>query len=250
MPRSRSQSFVQGAAFVAALFVCAIGLPVAGSQLPGNRQPVTGNRPYHLVLEANPTTPFPFLGRFGTVTLHVYPRGVRGETIWLNGFSRNGAEHITVENPLGRMYTEVPVANVGSIVRKLATALPKSLDFPSPPAVSKPVAGQVKGIAAKRYRIIYGADAWIDLWTTDSLGDAPQLRAIVQQLIAGISPLTAQSTATIPGVPIYVELNFSHFKKLPIVKVKTLTFDGEGEEKALKVGPVFMHAPLLDSLWK
>jgi len=26
---------------------------------------------YHLEIEANPATPFPFLGKFGTVTLHV-----------------------------------------------------------------------------------------------------------------------------------------------------------------------------------
>jgi len=34
------------------------------------------------------------------------------------------------------------------------------------------------------------------------------------------------------------------------VKVKTLTFDNEGEDDALKVGKLYVHAPLLDSLWK
>src|SRR5216684_1765668 len=64
-------------------------------------------RPYHLQLEANPA-PFPFLDRFGTVTLHVYPHGVRANTFWLNGFSRNGSETVTVMNPVARMYTKVP----------------------------------------------------------------------------------------------------------------------------------------------
>jgi len=223
---------LKGAAFVAALFISA---PLFA---------------YHLVLEATPGAPFPFLSRFGTTELHVYPHGVRGETIWLNGFSRNGDKNITVENPLARMYTEVPVTSVGPIVAKLATALPKTLEFTAPPPVLAPVDGTVHGIAAKRYRIVYGPEAWIDLWTTDKLGDAPQLRAIVLQLITGISPFTAKSAARIPGLPLYVELNFSHFKKLAIVKVKTLTFDNEGEDDALKVGKLYVHAPLLDSLWK
>ena len=198
MPRSK---ILKGAAFVAALFISS---PLFA---------------YHLVLEANPAGPFPFLSRFGTTELHVYPHGVRGKTIWLNGFSRNGDKNITVENPLARMYTEVPVTSVGPIVAKLATALPKTLEFTAPPPVLAPVDGTVHGIAAKRYRIVYGPEAWIDLWTTDKLGDAPQLRAIVLQLIGGISPLTAKSAARVPGVPLYVELNFSHFRKLAIVKI-------------------------------
>src|SRR4051794_32618651 len=77
---------------------------------------------YHLELEANPATPFPFLGKFGTVTLHVYPAGVRAETFWLNGFSRNGTNAVTVENPLGRMYTDVPVTQISAILHKIATS--------------------------------------------------------------------------------------------------------------------------------
>jgi hypothetical protein len=220
------------AALVAAFFICSPALA------------------YHLVLEANPTVPFPFLGRFGTVEIHVYPNGIRGETIWLNGFIRNDSKEITVENPLGRMYTEVPVTSVGSLVRKIAGAMPDAFQFSSPPPVSGPVAGTVHGIAANRYRIQYGPEAWIDLWTTSALGDAPQLRAIALQIVEGISPMSAQAAATIPGMPIYVELNFSHFRKLPLMKVKTLTTDAAGDDEALKVGRVFMHAPLLDSLWK
>jgi len=238
-----------GAAFVAALFVCGAELPVTGFQLPGNRQPVTGHS-FHLVLEANPAAPFPFLGRFGAVELHVYPKGVRAETIWLNGFARNDGTNLVVINPLARTYTEVPVARVRSLVAGLATALPDTLAFTSPPPVAGPVAGTVHGIEARRYRIVYGPQAWIDVWTTDALGDAPQLRALAQQVVGGISPLTAKSASTIPGVPIYVELNFSHFHKLPILKVKTLTFDSDGEDDALKVGWLYNNAPLPDSLWK
>jgi len=56
-------------------------------------------RPYHLTLEATPAAAFPFLSKFGTVTLHLYSGGVRAETFWLNGFSRNESPNITVENP-------------------------------------------------------------------------------------------------------------------------------------------------------
>src|SRR5437879_151070 len=74
--------------------------------------------PYHLQLEANPAAPFPFLGRLGTVSLHVYRGGIRAESLWLCGFSRNGASDVTVENPLGRIYTDVPIAAIGSIIGK------------------------------------------------------------------------------------------------------------------------------------
>src|SRR3954451_2394173 len=77
---------------------------------------------YHLEIEANPASPFPFLGKFGTVTLHVYPAGFRAETFWLSGFTRNGASTVTVQNPLGRMYTEVPVAQISATLRKLSTS--------------------------------------------------------------------------------------------------------------------------------
>src|SRR5437773_7294617 len=78
-------------------------------------------KPYHLELEANPAAPFPFLGKFGTITLHVYPGGVRAETLLLNGFSRNGASTITVENPYTRMYTLEPIAGIAPTLRTLGS---------------------------------------------------------------------------------------------------------------------------------
>src|SRR5437867_12755827 len=76
-------------------------------------------RPYHIELIANPGAPFPFLSRFGTINLHIYPAGVRADTFWLNGFSRNGAPTVTVENPYGRMYTVGPRSGVTNIMRKM-----------------------------------------------------------------------------------------------------------------------------------
>jgi len=146
--------------------------------------------PYHLTLEAHPAAPFPFLGRFGTVTLDVYPGGVRAETFWLNGFSRTGASNVTVENPFWRMYTDVPITDIASILRKLSTA---GVENASPGALQKPAGGAVKGVAALRYRLQYGADAWIDVWTTRAVPENPQLRAIVIELINGISPATAST---------------------------------------------------------
>ena len=48
---------------------------------------------YHLELEANPAAPFPFLGKFGTITLHVFPSGVRAETFWLQRFGAAAVPH-------------------------------------------------------------------------------------------------------------------------------------------------------------
>jgi hypothetical protein len=206
----------------------------------------TAPRPYHLTLEATPAAAFPFLSKFGTVTLHVYNGGVRAETFWLNGFSRDASPNITVENPYGRMYTEVPVANVGSIVGKLAGAELRN----TMPQLATPTAGRVGELPATRYRLIFGPAAYIDIWATHVFPENTQLRAIVMQFVSGISPGTASLAKTIPGTPIYVELNFRRFQKLPLLRVKSIAYDNSGEADALKVSSFMLHASLLDNLWE
>jgi hypothetical protein len=204
-------------------------------------------RPYHLELEANPAAAFPFLGKFGGVTLHVYGGGVRAETVWLNGFSRNGMPAVTVMNPFGRMYTDVPVSEISTVIGKLGGDPSARL---ASGVLQPPMAGKVRGIDAQRYRIVYGPQAWIDIWTTSAVPENRQLRLIVDEFVSGISPATAGVARRIPGTPVYVELNFRRFKKLPILRLKSLPFENAGEEDALKVGPIYMKAPLLDAIWK
>lgn len=203
--------------------------------------------PYHLTLIAYPAAPFPFLSRFGKVTLDVYPDGVRGDSFWLNGFSRVGTPTVTVENPLSRMYTDVPLTSLSEMLRKLSTA---GMENAAPAALQKPVAGAVKGIAATRYRLQYGPQAWIDVWTTRAVPENAQLRAITLQMVAGISPPTASVMRAIPGTPIHVELNFRRFKKLTLLELQSLKHDAAGEDDALKVGRLYFKAPLIDSMWK
>jgi hypothetical protein len=203
-------------------------------------------RPYHLTLEATPAAAFPFLSKFGTVTLHLYGGGVRAETFWLNGFSRNASPNITVENPYGRMYTEVPVTNVGSIVAKLAGSDLRSVN----PSLATPTAGRVGELPATRYRLIFGPQAYIDIWATHAIPENTQFRNIVAQFVGGISPGTATLAKTIPGTPIYVEMNFRRFKKLPLLRLKSLAYDDSGEADALKVSSFMLHASVLDNLWK
>src|ERR1700737_1391035 len=129
-------------------------------------------RPYHLQLEANPAAPFPFLSRFGTVALDVYPAGVRAETVWLNGFSRDGAPAVTVDNPLGRMYTDVPLSEIAPTLTNMSSS--------------------------RGARPVYGPAAWIDVWDTEAIPPNAQLRAIVEQFVAGIAPPTAAALRAIP----------------------------------------------------
>jgi len=202
--------------------------------------------PYHIELVANPAAPFPFLSKFGTMTLHIYPAGVRADTLWLNGFSRNGTPTVTVENPYGRMYTVMPVSEITSIMRKMANEDVQS----SAPSIAPPVSGSVRGIAARRYRLLYGPEAWIDVWTTQVIPENPQLRTIITAFIRGVSPPTAESIQSIPGTPIYVELNFRRYKKLALVRLKRFSLSNVGQENALKVGTLYFKAPLLDQIWK
>jgi len=197
-------------------------------------------QPYHLVLEANPGAPFPFLGKFGAITLHVYPGGVRAETFLLNGFSRNGASTITVENPLTRMYTKEPVANIAATLQTLGRV---DVDTLAMPSRAPELGGKVGNVSATRYRLVYGAQAWIDVWTTTAIPPNPQFRAIVDQVVRGIAPGTAAAMRAIPGTPLYVELNFRRFHQLPLLRLESLAMNNAGEDEALKVGTLYFPAP-------
>lgn len=205
--------------------------------------------PYHLELEADPAAPFPFLAKFGKINLSVYGGGVRAETLWLNGFSRSGTSTVTVMNPLGLMYTEVPIAEIGRTIDRLGGATRQQVGAAAP-TLAAPARGKVRGIEATRYRLVYGPEAWIDVWTTVAIPANAQLRAIATEFVGGISPASAAVWKQIPGTPLYIELNFSHYKKLPLLRLKSLTADNAGEADALKVGAVYFKAPLLDAIWK
>jgi len=201
--------------------------------------PLVAAQPYHLTLEANPGAPFPFLGKFGTVTLDVYPGGVRAETLLMNAFSRNGASTITVENPITRLATNEPITGIVAALQKLGRS--EVADAPEP-SRGPDLDGRVGNLPARRYRLIYG-DAWIDVWTATSIPENLQLRAIVAELVRGIAPGTAVALRKIPGTPLYVELNFRRFHKLPLLRLKSFAPNSDGEEKALRVGRLYFSAP-------
>ena len=211
--------------------------------------PLSAQTRYHLELEANPAAAFPYLGRFGAVEVHVYPSGVRAEALWLNSFAKNGAPAVTVANPLGRMYVDVPIAEIAPILQRLA-GNEGGVERVAAPTRGPSIPGKVHGIAATRHRLIYGPAASIDYWTTTAIPENPQFRRIAQQLVAGISPGTASVARTIPGTPVYIELNFRRFNKVPLLKLKSLTFDPDPEEEqeALELGPLYVRAPFLDKV--
>ena len=203
---------------------------------------------YHLELEATPEAVFPYLGRFGAVDLHVYAGGVRGEALWLHGFSRNGEKAVTVANPLARMYVDVATAEITPILRKLAGDRAGN-ERTSRPTLGSSTKGKVKGIDATRHRLVYGDNAYIDVWTTTVIPPNVQLRTIVNNVVNGIAPGTAAIASKLPGTPIYVELNFRRFKKVPIVRMKKLTFAADDEKDALTLGMLYVRAGLLEKLF-
>lgn len=222
------------AAFTAALLV---SLPLLGAQA------------YHLELEASPAAVFPYLGKFGNVELHVYAGGVRAEALWLNSFSRNGASDVTVVNPLGRMYVEVPIREISPILTRLAGNQGK-LERAAAPVPGPTMQGKVGPVAATRHRLVYGENAFIDVWTTTAIPENPHLRQIVNQLLDGISPGTAKVAAKLPGTPIHVELNFRRFKKVPLVKLKKLTMNADDEADALTRGALYVRASVLEKIFE
>ena len=210
--------------------------------------PALAAQPYHLELEAFPAAPFPYLSKFGTVDLHVYAGGVRAETFWLDGFSRNGQPAVTVMNPLARMYVDVPITDIAPTLTKIAGAA-GALERSLAPLIERPVSGTVGKIAATRYRLTYGPTGWIDIWTTNTIPENAQLRTLVDEFVRGISPGTANISTSIHGTPIYVELNFRRFRKVPLLKLKKLTLAAEDEKDALALGKFYVRHALLEMLF-
>lgn len=205
--------------------------------------------PAHVTLEAWPAAPFPYLGKFGTITIDVYPSGVHARALMLRGFSRNGAPGITVLNPVARMYTDVPISELAAILSKLGAGS-GSVEGAAAPQTIVASTGKVGSIAAVRHRLMFGPAAWIDYWTTTSIPENPQLRKIAQAFVAAVSPGTARGMAGIRGMPLYVELNFRRFKNVPLLKLKAVSADVSGQEDELSVGSLYFKAPLIDAIWR
>lgn len=243
--RRSSTAHLSRAAQVAALLLCAASVFAATPAKPA----APPAKPYHLELEANPAAPFPFLGKFGVVHLHVYPSGVRADTTWLNGISRTGTDSITVLNPALKMYTDVPISEIGNLLAKIG-GMNTRKTFEAIANVEPPVKDKVGGLDVMRYRARYTQTAWIDVWTTVAIPQNPQLKAIVDQVVYNISPGTGALTRYIPGTPVQVELNFTNFKKVQLVSLKSLKMDAAGEADALATPAAFAKAPMLDEVWK
>lgn len=209
--------------------------------------PALAATPYHLELEAAPAAVFPYLGKFGTVELHVYASGVRAEALWLNSFSRNGTSFVTVMNPIARMYVDLPIRDIAPTLTKIAGAA-GAMERSLAPVMGPSTQGTVSGIAATRHRLIYGPTGWIDVWTTNVIPPNEQLRHIVDEMVRGISPGTASVSRAISGTPIYVEMNFRRFRKVPLLKMTKLTFAADDEKSALELGPFYIRHALLEKL--
>lgn len=229
-----SKNFTR-AALVAALFV---SLPLAAQR-----------KAYHLELEAAPAAVFPYFGKFGTVELHAYAGGVRAEALWLNSFSRTGESNVTVINPLGRMYVEMPIEEIPFVIQRIAGTA-AGVERAAIPNMGPAVKGKVGTIAATRHRLVYGENAWIDVWMTDAVPENMQLRRITDRLIAGVSPGTAGVVANLRGNPILVELNFRRFKNVQLLKLKKLSMTADDEKDALTLGSLYMRASVLEKLFK
>jgi hypothetical protein len=173
---------------------------------------------------------------------------VRAEALWLHAFSRNGADAVTVVNPLARMYVDVQVAEISSILTRLAGAA-GAIERNAKPAIGPTLRGEVQGIAATRNRLVYGPEAWIDVWTTDAIPANRQMQRIVQQIVTGISPHTGPFVEKLTGTPIYVEVNFRRFKKVTLLRPKKLAHAVEDQEDALTLGKLYLRATLLEKLF-
>jgi hypothetical protein len=203
---------------------------------------------YRLELEANPAAPFPFLSKFGAVEIAVYPGGVAAKAPLLRAFSRTGDGHVTVMSPLSRLYADVALSKVRAMMLTLARAegevMPGLGEFP----VSAPAKGKVGGLEALRYRIELGPESSMDVWTTTAIPNNAQYRKLALEFAATISKPAAAMVSRFAGMPIYVELNTIHYKKVALLKVKGFKGTSAGEDDDLTVGRLYVKAPGADAI--
>jgi len=214
--------------------------------IPATR--VNGATAYHLQLQSSPSHVVPLLSRFGAIEIHVYDGGVRVESMALDSFSRNGSSTITLMNPIARLYTEVTIEEFPALIARMVGV--RKSDSDAVPKLLAPVSGKVNGLNARRYRLMYDATEWMDIWTTTDVPENPQLRKIIDAFVRHFSPATALPLARIPGNPVYVELNTEAHPKFPLLQMRSLRFDASGEQKALSVGKWYFKAPLIDAIFR
>jgi hypothetical protein len=145
------------------------------------------------------------------------------------------------------MYTDIPIAELAAIITRLGNE--NDVERNAVATLGPTMKGKVGAFAAIRYRLIFG-EAYIDYWTTTAVPENPQLRKLVNDLVAAISPGTAAVIRKIAGTPIYVEVNFRRFKKVVMLRPRRLSADREDEAKALAVGPYYLRAPMIEAIWK
>ena len=203
---------------------------------------------YHLSLQSSPASVVPLLSRFGTIEIHVYTGGVRAESMLVDSFSRNGSPTITLLNPVARMYTEVAVDEFPNVIAEIIgfTSRPDT----DVPRLLPPMNGKVNGMAARRYRLQYDSDEWMDVWTTSTMPMNPQLRRVTEAFVRRFAPGTAAPLARIPGNPVYVELNTPEHPKFPLLQLESIEFTDSGESDALRVGKWYFKAPLIDAIFE
>lgn len=223
-------------AFLVALFLALVPLEAASAA------------GYRLDLEFNPAAPFPFLSKFGSVEISLFPGGVSGKAPLLRGFSRNGSSEVTVMSPISRMYVDLAIQRIRPMVLTLGGAerevMPGLSEFP----ISKPMKGKVKGLDARRYRIQLGPESSMDVWTTSAIPPNPSYLRLAHEFIGAISQPALKMARSLEGTPVYVELNTTHHKKLPLLRIKSFTRSSDGEAEALKVGALYLKAPGADKV--
>lgn len=204
---------------------------------------------YALQLEARPSAVFPFLDKLGRVNLSVYPQGVRVDSLWLDGYLKSGSETVRIENPALRMYTDASYVTLRRLFRGLAPE-EETMKLGALPVVKTTRRGKIKNLSVTCYRIQLGKEAWIDVWSTDTLKKSQPYQELQTQVLMTISPDLARAAAKIPGTPLHVVLNTERYPETTLLSTRGAFRSSAGHEEALQTGRFFLRVPSIDPLVK
>jgi hypothetical protein len=131
-----------------------------------------------------------------------------------------------------------------TMARAEGEVMPGLSEFP----VSGPAKGKVGGVDALRYRFQLGPESSMDVWTTTAIPQNPQYRRLALEFTGTISKPAAAMVSRLAGMPVYVELNTIHYKKIALLRVRKFTPSSAGEEDDLAVGRLYLKAPGADAI--
>lgn len=208
------------------------------------------SKDYRLVLWIQPVGDDALTQKLGKATLTVYPQGVKADSLWLDGFTRQGSSQLTLLKPIARLYAQVELSDFSDIIRRMAGSRDGLVGNIGTLRVGNPVNGKINKRAAKRFRISIDQQQWVDVWTAADLPENKQLKKLTSEVLEAVSDQLPPVLDKIEGTPILVRLHTDEYRDVDVLGFRSIRSSSRGHADDLQVGRFFLRATFAEKLWE